>query len=68
MPVAIQLDASTDAVVYKRKHSRVWTPAEKHPFDWLFAKICVQVCLCVAQLLLFMPWNMNTVASDRSLG
>lgn len=42
-PVAIQLDASLDPSVYERKHSRVWTPNEKHELDWTFAKICVQV-------------------------
>ncbi|NJR41779.1 MAG: hypothetical protein HC767_03075 [Akkermansiaceae bacterium] len=44
VPVAIQLDASTDLVRYERKNSRVWTPDEKHPLDWMFAKLCVQVC------------------------
>lgn len=42
MPLAIQLDASVDPVTYTRKNSRVYTPNEQHPMDWLFAKICVQ--------------------------
>lgn len=44
VPVAIQLDASKDAVTYTPKDSRIYTPKEAEPNDWLFAKICVQVC------------------------
>jgi Lipoxygenase len=42
MPVAIQLDASGDRCVYKSTRGRIYTPAEEHPLDWTFAKICVQ--------------------------
>ena len=35
VPIAIQLDASTNG--------RVYSPFEQNPFDWLFAKICVQI-------------------------
>ncbi len=42
-PIAIQLDASTDRKVYTPKDSKVYTPFEKNPLDWLFAKFCVQI-------------------------
>jgi arachidonate 15-lipoxygenase len=42
-PIAIQLDASTDPNVYKPSISKVYTPFEKNPLDWLFAKFCVQI-------------------------
>lgn len=35
VPIAIQLEASTN--------SKVYTPFEQNPFDWLFAKLCVQI-------------------------
>jgi arachidonate 15-lipoxygenase len=35
VPIAIQLNASTDHKVY--------TPFEQNPLDWLFAKLCVQI-------------------------
>ncbi len=43
VPIAIQLDASTDRKVYTPKDSKVYTPFEKNPLDWLFAKFCVQI-------------------------
>jgi arachidonate 15-lipoxygenase len=43
VPIAIQLDASKDPNVYTPSHSRVYTPFEKNPLDWLFAKFCVQI-------------------------
>jgi arachidonate 15-lipoxygenase len=43
VPIAIQLDASTDRVVYTPTQSKVYTPFEKNPLDWLFAKFCVQI-------------------------
>jgi arachidonate 15-lipoxygenase len=43
VPIAIQLDASTDPKVYVPKDSRVYTPFETNPLDWFFAKICVQI-------------------------
>lgn len=55
MPVAIQLDASTDPVTYTHKESRVWFPNEKNPIDWVFAKICVQVCFCSIDVVLLVP-------------
>jgi arachidonate 15-lipoxygenase len=42
-PIAIQLDASTDPNVYKPSTAKVYTPFEKNPLDWLFAKFCVQI-------------------------
>lgn len=42
-PIAIQLDASTDRNVYIPTNSRIYTPFEKNPLDWLFAKFCVQI-------------------------
>jgi arachidonate 15-lipoxygenase len=42
-PIAIQLDASTDPHVYTLSSSKVYTPFEKNPLDWLFAKFCVQI-------------------------
>jgi len=35
VPIAIQLNASTN--------SKVYTPFEQNPLDWLFAKLCVQI-------------------------
>ena len=35
VPIAIQLNASTN--------SKVYTPFEENPLDWLFAKLCVQI-------------------------
>lgn len=35
VPIAIQLEASTN--------SKVYTPFEQNPLDWLFAKLCVQI-------------------------
>jgi arachidonate 15-lipoxygenase len=43
VPIAIQLDASTDRKVYKPTNSKVYTPFEQNPLEWLFAKICVQI-------------------------
>jgi arachidonate 15-lipoxygenase len=43
VPIAIQLDASTDPDVYTVSSSKVYTPFEKNPLDWLFAKFCVQI-------------------------
>lgn len=43
VPIAIQLDASTDSKEYKAKNSKIYTPFEKNPLDWLFAKLCVQI-------------------------
>lgn len=43
VPIAIQLDASTDRNVYTPTQSKVYTPFEKNPLDWLFAKFCVQI-------------------------
>lgn len=43
VPIAIQLDASTDRNQYIPTNSKVYTPFEQNPLDWLFAKICVQV-------------------------
>jgi arachidonate 15-lipoxygenase len=42
-PIAIQLDASTDRNVYTPTNSKIYTPFEKNPLDWLFAKFCVQI-------------------------
>jgi arachidonate 15-lipoxygenase len=43
VPIAIQLDASTDPNVYQFSPSKVYTSFEKNPLDWLFAKFCVQI-------------------------
>jgi arachidonate 15-lipoxygenase len=43
VPIAIQLDGSTDPNVYKLSDRKVYTPFEKNPLDWLFAKFCVQI-------------------------
>lgn len=43
VPIAIQLDASTDRKVYTPTSSKVYTPFEQNPLDWLFAKLCVQI-------------------------
>jgi arachidonate 15-lipoxygenase len=42
-PIAIQLDASTDRNKYRPTNSKVYTPFELNPFDWEFAKFCVQI-------------------------
>jgi arachidonate 15-lipoxygenase len=42
-PIAIQLNASTNPNVYKLSNCKVYTPFEKNPLDWLFAKFCVQI-------------------------
>jgi arachidonate 15-lipoxygenase len=42
-PIAIQLDASTDPNKYQLSDRKVYTPFEKNPLDWLFAKFCVQI-------------------------
>ncbi len=42
-PIAIQLNGSTDPNVYKISDCKVYTPFEKNPLDWLFAKFCVQI-------------------------
>jgi arachidonate 15-lipoxygenase len=42
-PIAIQLDASTDPNEYQLSDRKVYTPFEKNPLDWLFAKFCVQI-------------------------
>ena len=43
VPIAIQLDASTDRKVYTPTNNRVYTPFEQNSLDWLFAKLCVQI-------------------------
>lgn len=43
VPIAIQLDASIDRKKYIPTNSRVYTPFEQNPLDWLFAKLCVQI-------------------------
>lgn len=43
VPIAIQLDASADRQNYTPTNSRVYTPFETNPSDWLFAKFCVQI-------------------------
>lgn len=43
VPIAIQLNASTDREHYTPTNSRVYSPFEKNPLDWLFAKLCVQI-------------------------
>lgn len=43
VPIAIQLDASSDRKVYTPSNKRVYTPFETNPLDWLFAKFCVQI-------------------------
>jgi arachidonate 15-lipoxygenase len=43
VPIAIQLNASIDRKVYTPTNSKVYTPFEKNPLDWLFAKFCVQI-------------------------
>jgi arachidonate 15-lipoxygenase len=43
VPIAIQLDASADRQKYTPTNSRVYTPFETNPSDWLFAKFCVQI-------------------------
>jgi arachidonate 15-lipoxygenase len=43
VPIAIQLNASTNRKVYTPTNSRVYTPFEQNPLDWLFAKLCVQI-------------------------
>jgi arachidonate 15-lipoxygenase len=43
VPIAIQLDASTSRTEYVLSNSKVYTPFEKNPLDWLFAKFCVQI-------------------------
>jgi len=43
VPIAIQLDASADRKVYIPTNSKVYTPFEQNPLDWLFAKFCVQI-------------------------
>lgn len=42
-PVCIQVDASLDPVEFKFKTSKIYTPKEEHPNNWMFAKICTQV-------------------------
>lgn len=43
VPIAIQLDASMERKVYTLTNSKIYTPFEQNPLDWLFAKICVQI-------------------------
>ena len=43
VPIAIQLDASADRKVYTPTNSKIYTPFEQNPLDWLFAKLCVQI-------------------------
>ncbi len=43
VPIAIQLDASTNRKKYTPTNSKVYTPFEQNPLDWLFAKLCVQI-------------------------
>jgi arachidonate 15-lipoxygenase len=58
-PIAIQLDANTNPIDpqpdsietdpdptvhnYRVSSNKVYTPFEKNPLDWLFAKFCVQI-------------------------
>jgi arachidonate 15-lipoxygenase len=43
VPIAIQLDASSDPKTYVPQNSPVYTPFEDKPWKWLFAKVCVQI-------------------------
>lgn len=43
VPIAIQLDAIAERQNYTPTNSRVYTPFETNPSDWLFAKFCVQI-------------------------
>jgi arachidonate 15-lipoxygenase len=59
VPIAIQLDANTNPIAtqpdsikkdltptvhnYRVSSNKVYTPFEKNPLDWLFAKFCVQI-------------------------
>ena len=47
-PIAIQLDASTDPNVYQLSNKKVYTPFEKNPLDWLFAKLEFEVSFQLA--------------------
>jgi len=43
VPIAIQLHASSDIGKYTPTNSKVYSPFETNPLDWLFAKLCVQI-------------------------
>lgn len=52
---------------YVRKNSRVYLPTEEHKYDWIFAKICVQVRTCWVYLS-HPTLSWNAVIKIRAMG